>query len=127
MNEYKIAIIGLGYVGLPLARLFATKYAVIGFDINKKRISELNSGTDTTLEVDDKTLQSVLINENSELVLSIDLEALKVHVGEYSFDCSIKEDARKSLLDGSFDSLNELLEANSEVDSIVTKLEYMNG
>ena len=39
----KIAIIGLGYVGLPLARLFSTKYSVIGFDINKRRIDELNS------------------------------------------------------------------------------------
>lgn len=68
-----------------------------------------------------------LINQEPELVLSIDLEALKVNVGEYSFDCTIKEDARKSLLDGSFDALNELLEGNSEVDSIVTKLEYING
>ena len=76
---------------------------------------------------DDRKQIAELINENPELVLSIDLEALKVNVGEYSFDCSIKEDARKSLLDGSFDSLNELLEGNSEVDSIVTKLEYMNG
>ena len=68
-----------------------------------------------------------LINQEPELVLSIDLEALKVNVGEYSFDCTIKEDARKSLLDGSFDALNELLEGNSEVDSIVAKLEYING
>ena len=47
-KKIKIAIIGLGYVGLPLARLFATKYAVIGFDINTQRVSELMSGTDTT-------------------------------------------------------------------------------
>ena len=51
MIKPKIAIIGLGYVGLPLARLFATKYSVIGFDINKERISELMSGFDSTLEV----------------------------------------------------------------------------
>lgn len=49
-TPYKIAIIGLGYVGLPLARLFATKYQVVGFDINKARIGELNGGTDSTLE-----------------------------------------------------------------------------
>jgi UDP-N-acetyl-D-glucosamine/UDP-N-acetyl-D-galactosamine dehydrogenase len=61
----KIAVIGLGYVGLPLARLFATKYSVIGFDINTERISELMSGIDSTLEVDGETLQSVLMNENS--------------------------------------------------------------
>ena len=46
-----IAVIGLGYVGLPLARLFATKYPVLGFDINQKRIDELRSGKDLTLEV----------------------------------------------------------------------------
>ncbi|MFT4800339.1 MAG: UDP-N-acetyl-D-galactosamine dehydrogenase [Flavobacteriaceae bacterium] len=66
MKKDKIAIIGLGYVGLPLARLFATKYSVVGFDINTNRISELMSGVDTTLEVDTETLQSVLISENSE-------------------------------------------------------------
>jgi UDP-N-acetyl-D-galactosamine dehydrogenase len=59
----KIAIIGLGYVGLPLARLFATKYPVVGFDINQKRIKELCSGTDSTLEVSDEVLQKVLVNE----------------------------------------------------------------
>ncbi|SCY38267.1 nucleotide sugar dehydrogenase [Flavobacterium caeni] len=58
--DTKIAIIGLGYVGLPLARLFATQYPVTGFDINQKRIAELQSGTDTTLEVSDQDLQAVL-------------------------------------------------------------------
>ena len=66
MVKDKIAIIGLGYVGLPLARLFATKFSVVGFDINPKRISELMSGVDSTLEVDNETLQSVLIDENSD-------------------------------------------------------------
>lgn len=61
----KIAIIGLGYVGLPLARLFATKYPVVGFDINQKRINELNQGNDFTLEVSNEQLQDVLKNENS--------------------------------------------------------------
>src|SRR5690606_9701742 len=56
----KIAVVGLGYVGLPLARLFATKYPVVGFDINQKRIDELNSGKDSTLEVADDVLQAVL-------------------------------------------------------------------
>ena len=60
MSSTKIAVIGLGYVGLPLARLFATKYPVIGFDINQKRIQELQSGTDGTLEVEDEVLQKVL-------------------------------------------------------------------
>jgi UDP-N-acetyl-D-galactosamine dehydrogenase len=65
MNKDKIAIIGLGYVGLPLARLFATKYQVVGFDINAERIAELRAGIDSTLEVDNKTLQSVLVHEGS--------------------------------------------------------------
>lgn len=60
----KIAVIGLGYVGLPLARLFATKYPVIGFDINQKRVDELMSGTDLTLEVSDEILQSALVKTN---------------------------------------------------------------
>ena len=66
MRKDKIAIIGLGYVGLPLARLFATKYSVVGFDISTDRISELMSGVDTTLEVDNESLQSVLIGEDSD-------------------------------------------------------------
>lgn len=60
----KIAIIGLGYVGLPLARLFATKYPVVGYDINQKRIDELQNGHDSTLEVEDAELQAVLLNRN---------------------------------------------------------------
>tara|TARA_B100000768_G_C11250069_1_gene363701 strand:+ start:294 stop:1577 length:1284 start_codon:yes stop_codon:yes gene_type:complete len=66
MKKNKIAIIGLGYVGLPLARLFATKYSVVGFDINKERIAELMSGTDATLEVSKELLQSVLVKKTSE-------------------------------------------------------------
>ena len=60
MSNIKIAIIGLGYVGLPLARLFATKYPVIGFDINEGRIKELQAGSDRTLEVSDDVLKAVL-------------------------------------------------------------------
>jgi UDP-N-acetyl-D-galactosamine dehydrogenase len=63
----KIAVVGLGYVGLPLARLFATKYAVVGFDINKERIDELRNGHDATLEVEDQLLQSVLKENNNEI------------------------------------------------------------
>ena len=64
----RIGIIGLGYVGLPLARLFATKYHVVGFDINNNRVTELNNGCDSTLEVDNEQLQSVLLTSsgNSE-------------------------------------------------------------
>lgn len=59
----KIAVIGLGYVGLPLARLFATKFQVVGFDINKNRIDSLRSGIDSTLEVSNEVLQAVLVDD----------------------------------------------------------------
>ena len=58
--QHKIAVIGLGYVGLPLAVEFAKKYPVIGFDINQARVDELNKGKDSTLEVEDNLLQEVL-------------------------------------------------------------------
>jgi len=58
----RIAVIGLGYVGLPLARLFATKFPVVGFDINQARIKELRSGHDSTLEVEDDVLQAALVD-----------------------------------------------------------------
>lgn len=58
--NHKIAIIGLGYVGLPLAVEFAKKYPVIGFDINQKRVDGLNAGKDDTLEIEDDLLQEVL-------------------------------------------------------------------
>ncbi len=61
----KIGVIGLGYVGLPLARLFATQYSTIGFDIDVTRISELNKGEDGTLEVDKDTLMSVLLEKKT--------------------------------------------------------------
>lgn len=62
----KIGVIGLGYVGLPLARLFATKYPVVGFDINQNRVDELNSGNDFTLEVSKELLQSVIVSKPSD-------------------------------------------------------------
>lgn len=62
MKQIKIAVIGLGYVGLPLARLFATKYPVVGFDINAARVAELMQGHDSTLEVEDELLQQALVS-----------------------------------------------------------------
>src|SRR5690242_9381257 len=63
--QKKIAIIGLGYVGLPLAVEFAKKYSVVGFDINAKRISELKEGNDITLETDKNELINILKQENN--------------------------------------------------------------
>ena len=58
----KICVIGLGYVGLPLARLFSTKYKTVGFDMNQNRVEELMAGHDATLEVSDELLQSAILN-----------------------------------------------------------------
>lgn len=78
--KIKIAIIGLGYVGLPLARLFATKYNTVGFDINEARIKELRAGNDSTLEVEDHILQAVLVdnpNEKKGLYITSQLEDIR--------------------------------------------------
>lgn len=60
MHNIKICVIGLGYVGLPLARLFSTKYETIGFDMNQSRVDMLNAGHDTTLEVSDELLAEAI-------------------------------------------------------------------
>ena len=67
-KKVTVGIIGLGYVGLPLARLFATKFAVVGFDINQTRIRELRQGEDTTQEVSKALLESVYLSENTNEV-----------------------------------------------------------
>jgi len=80
MKEIKIAVIGLGYVGLPLARLFATKYAVVGFDINQQRVKELMAGKDSTLEVAPDTLKTVLVEASSSekgLFCTTDIQDIK--------------------------------------------------
>jgi UDP-N-acetyl-D-galactosamine dehydrogenase len=67
-TDIKIAVVGLGYVGLPLARLFATKYSVVGFDINQSRIAALKLGNDSTLEIDAASLNEVLLENPSNEV-----------------------------------------------------------
>ena len=67
MNHPKIAIIGLGYVGLPLARLLATRYPVVGYDKKASRVEALQRGEDTTLEVETNLLQEVLTPTNPTL------------------------------------------------------------
>lgn len=62
MKDTKICVIGLGYVGLPLARLFSTKYKTVGFDMNPKRVEALMAGHDATLEVADDLLQTAIAN-----------------------------------------------------------------
>lgn len=79
-EQLKIAVIGLGYVGLPLAVEFSKKYNVVGFDINKERISELSNGHDYTLEIDGKILKQVTKTNPQQatgLVFSSSLESIK--------------------------------------------------
>ena len=73
-NEYKIAVIGLGYVGFPLARLFSTKYKTIGYDLSQPRVDILMSGHDDTLEVEDHLIQQAL---KDGLICTTNLELLK--------------------------------------------------
>lgn len=72
MKQTKICLIGLGYVGLPLARLFSTKYETIGFDMNQHRVDELMSGHDSTLEVADELLQDAIKNHGFKCTTSLD-------------------------------------------------------
>lgn len=75
MKEIKICVIGLGYVGLPLARLFSTKYRTVGFDMSKRRVDALMEGHDSTLEVSDELLQDAI--KNHGFVCTADIEAIR--------------------------------------------------
>jgi len=77
-KKYKITVVGLGYVGLPLAVEFGKKFQVVGFDINQARVDELNGGHDSTLEVEDNNLQEALTKTgDSGLVLSTNIDDIK--------------------------------------------------
>lgn len=71
-KDIKICVIGLGYVGLPLARLFSTKFPTIGYDLNRKRVDALNAGHDSTLEVSDELLQDALRNHGFRCTANLD-------------------------------------------------------
>lgn len=79
MEKHKICVIGLGYVGLPLARLFAVKYPVVGFDIDEDRVGEINRGIDSTLEVDSELLEQVLVPTPGDIGLycTADIDAAR--------------------------------------------------
>ncbi len=72
MDNYKICVIGLGYVGLPLARLFSTKYPTIGFDLNKSRVDALMQGHDATLEVSDELLKEAIEKNGFKCTSNLD-------------------------------------------------------
>lgn len=112
MKEHKIAVIGLGYVGLPLARLFSTKYNVIGYDINEKRVEELNKGIDSTLEVDNKLLE-IAINTKM-LVCTTNKEDIR--------DCNIYVVAVPTPVDDKYKpDLTPLIKSSELVGSVVKK------
>lgn len=75
MKDTKICVIGLGYVGLPLARLFSTKYKTVGYDMNAKRCEALMNGHDSTLEVSDELLKDAI--ENHGFVCTSNIDAIK--------------------------------------------------
>lgn len=72
MQNIKICVIGLGYVGLPLARLFSTKYPTVGFDMNQKRVDALMAGHDATLEISDELLQDAINNNGFKCTADIE-------------------------------------------------------
>lgn len=75
LSDTKIAVIGLGYVGLPLARLFSTKFKAVGFDLNEARCKELMKGIDSTLEVDNAILKEAI--ERHGFICTSDIEAIR--------------------------------------------------
>lgn len=110
---HQIAIIGLGYVGLPLARLFATKYPVVGFDINQKRIAELQEGKDLTLEVEESLLKSVLLSENPITEMSGDSESVSGGQSKIGLYCSSQ--------------LEDLHQANIYIITVPTPIDKHNN
>lgn len=72
LEEIKICVIGLGYVGLPLARLFSTKYTTVGYDMNRGRVEALMKGHDSTLEVSDELLRDAIDNHGFRCTAEID-------------------------------------------------------
>lgn len=112
MHNIKICVIGLGYVGLPLARLFSTKYATIGFDLNKSRVEAINEGHDTTLEVSDELLHDAIYNHGFKCTNVID------EIKDYNFyivavPTPVDENNRPDL--------KPLLKASETVGKVISK------
>ena len=112
MKETKICVIGLGYVGLPLARLFSTKYKTIGFDLNTKRCEDLMLGHDATLEVSDVLLQEAINNHG--FVCTSDIEDIK--------DCNFYVVAVPTPVDANNNpDLTPLYSASTIVGKVISK------
>jgi len=118
MTRKKIAIIGLGYVGLPLAVEFAKKRPVIGFEISKSRINDLNKGHDPTLEVEDKDLQAVLLKENIDTAKGLYLTGSLMDIQ----DCEIYIIAVPTPTDkNNRPDLTPLIKASETVGKVISK------
>lgn len=111
-ESIKICVIGLGYVGLPLARLFATKFETIGFDMNQRRVDALMQGHDATLEVDDSLLQDAI--QNHGFVCTTDIEKIR--------QCNFYVVAVPTPVDDNdFPDLRPLLGASETVGKVISK------
>lgn len=110
-TEVKIAVIGLGYVGLPLARLFSTKYKTVGFDMNQARVDALMAGHDATLEVSDELLQSAIANG---FICTADIEDIR--------DCNFYVVAVPTPVDENHNpDLTPLYGASTTVGKVISK------
>lgn len=111
MENIKIAVIGLGYVGLPLARLFSTKYITIGFDVKETRVKALMDGHDSTLEVEDDLLQTAIANG---LFCSSNIEDIR--------DCNFYVIAVPTPVDkNNRPDLTPLIKASETVGKVISK------
>ena len=112
MKNIKIAVIGLGYVGLPLARLFSTKFETIGFDLNKFRVDEINSGHDSTLEVKDELLKDAINNHGFRCTTNIeDLKDFNFYI--VAVPTPVDENNRPNL--------TPLIKASETVGKVISK------
>ncbi len=112
MKDTRICVIGLGYVGLPLARLFSTKYPTVGFDMNPRRVEALMAGHDSTLEVADDLLQDAISNHG--FVCTSDIERIR--------DCNFYVVAVPTPVDSDNNpDLTPLVGASTTVGKVIAK------
>ena len=112
LNDIKICVIGLGYVGLPLARLFSTKFTTIGFDMNQRRVDALMDGHDATLEVSDDLLQDAISNHG--FFCTTDIEKIR--------SCNFYVVAVPTPVDeDDYPDLRPLLSASETVGKVISK------
>ena len=112
MQDIKIAVIGLGYVGLPLARLFSTKFETIGYDMNQARVDALMAGHDATLEVADDLLQDAIKHHGFKCTTDLE-EIRKCNFYVVAVPTPVDEDNRPDL--------NPLLGASETVGKVISK------